>query len=509
MAYRTIGNTVIEWDDDKPFIFTITEITRSDDDRKSINIKIDLSELRSGFEDTFLLHLKDHLIERRNQVTIVSIKTESSNLLSLFCKITELKVYESKIGIVDEALLLCLSAIKDKFSGSSLKFLKMAFTSNPYSSLFAHELQASDFPLQRNKKGGFGSQIDRILAKALSQSAVAHILDRCDAAYDSHKIDIGHYSFVHLAFAIFCRPESYRQIRLADLIFDVETNKYFISIIPVKTGVLRPNKIRYQINEPLGILLIKQRQNVIDTYGHLVAPQHIEKLALFPARRLRADGTRWISNFANKNFGMYEHSSNFIACYPERIKTSIGDEHFTMSANSLRHTVGTLLAQSGASAQSIQAVLKHSNSDSCQAYVDIAFHGLMKELSDTMRPSFQCHFPAFARFNSKNSPVPIAKAIRSEDLETGQIEQIGECGKDIACTHAPISCYGCFRFIPNWDADHSINVNILEREIDDFKQKGKPFESMVERARTAKNHIMLVMHAADRYRDNMQQENRR
>ncbi|MYM26474.1 tyrosine-type recombinase/integrase [Duganella sp. FT135W] len=501
MAYRTIGNTVVEWEDNEPFIFSMSETIGTDDDRRSKIIAIDLSSLRQGFEDNFLLHVKDHFIERSNKVILRTIDTEVSHLKNLFRKVIDLKLFDSKIATIDEGFLMCLGATKEKLPSLSLRVLKRQFAADPYSPLFVKGLHSSDFPLLEPKKGRHGIQIDRILARALSQAAVARILNLCDAAYDTHSMDIGHYSFVHLAFAVFCRPESYRQIRVGDL--EMDSGKYFIHIIPAKSGVRQPDKIRYQINEALGVLLKKQRQNIITTYGHLVDEQDIAKLALFPVRRLKANGSIRVNDYASNNYGMYDNAAKFSAGYSEQIKKLFDDDHLTLSANALRHTVGTLLAQTGASAGTIQAVLKHASPIICHAYVDIAFHGLINELSDAMRPAFAEHLPAFERFRSKNDSVPAGKTIRSEDLETGIIEETGECGKDIVCSYAPITCYSCFRFIPCWDADHSLNLNIVQREIEELKKRGKPFEHMVERGRTAKNRIMLVMHAADRYQDAM------
>lgn len=508
MAYKTTGNAITEWDDTEPLIFTMTEASGPDDDRRVKTIKIDLSDLRQGFEDAFLLNLKEHLIERRNKVILATIYTEATYLKLIFQKVIVQKLFDSRVRIIDEAFLLCLGAVKEILTAYELKILKRCFTTNPYALLFSRGLEPGDFPVFVNKKGRHGSQIDRILAKALNQAAIAHILDLCDTAFSANRMDIGKYSFVHLAFAVFCRPDSYRQIQLGDLHFDTGSNRYFISIIPLKTRGHHPAKINYQINEPLGVLLAKQRQNVVSTYGHLVDKEDISKLALFPARRFRVDRSGWVSKYPNTHFGMFETSSGFAGAYPKAIKHYFNDKTFTLGANALRHTVGTLLAQTGASSQTIQAVLKHASEEVCRAYVDIAFHGLIRELSDAMRPAFLDHIPAFERFTSKNHPTPSDKSIRSEDMETGEIEKTGECGKDITCDFAPITCYGCFRFTPCWDADHSINVNIVQREIDDYSLRGKPFEHMVERARTAKNRIILVMNAADRYQDAMREEAR-
>lgn len=506
MAHRTIGNTVVEWDDNEPFIFTMTESRGLADYKMPASYTSDLSVLSEGFEDAFLLHLKEHLIERVNRVTLLSVRREASTLKSLFNKVIKLALYDAKIRVLDETFLLCLASANDSITAIELDELLRTFRNNPSSPLFAEGLLASDFPKLARKKGRHGTQINNILSKALSRAAVAHILDLCDSAYATGKLDIGQYSFAHLAFAVFCRPNSYRQIRVGDFIYDKTSNQYSLQIVISKSRENDPSKVNFCINEPLGVLLTKQRQHVIATYGHLVDEVDIEKLALFPARRLVEGGSRWVADYPNQNFGVCEDSGGFVNCYPNMIKRKLKADSFTLSANSLRHTVGTLLAQTGASSKTIQAVLKHSTDTVCNAYVDIAFHGMIEGLSEVMHPVFMNHLPGLLNFRTKGDSVATEKLILSEDLETGRIEETGICGKSIACQNAPIVCYGCFRFCPCWDADHFINLQIVQREIDEMSKLGKPFEHMVERAKTVKNQIIIVMNAADRYRDAMKLE---
>ena len=349
----------------------------------------------------------------------------------------------------------------------------------------------------------YGQQIDRILAKAMSRATCVSILSRCEQAYESGQLDIGHFAFANLAFAVFCRPESYRQIRLSDLVFDSKSGAYFLYIFPVKSRVKHPEKICYRINEPVGLLLLKQRQSVVQKYGHLVAHDDISKLCLFPARRLHNNDSTWVHIYANQNFGMLEDQIGFDGAYPRQIQRVLLKKSGTLSANVLRHTVGTQLAHTGASSRTIQAVLKHATDNICKAYVDIAFHGLIDVLSDAMQPAFDSHLPVYEHFRSKLDPVPPEKAIRSDDLRTGRVELTGECGTRIQCEYAPISCYGCNRFIPCWDADHSINLEIIQQEINDYSRRGKPFQHLIERAISAKYQIIIVMNAADRYKDNL------
>lgn len=505
MAYRTIGCTIAEWDDTEPLRFTICKEVGPHGGREIQAAEIDLTDLRAGFTKEFLTHLKDFLLERCNQVVPITIATEAKNLKRLFAHTIALKLFDSPVTVIDENFLLPLTREQQQFTKTQLSTLKRHFSASPHSPLFANALVEDDFPTHKNKKGEHGRLIDRVLATALSRATVAHILDVCDNAYASGTMDIGHYSFVHLAFAVYVRPNSYRQIRLSDFTFDTESNKYFIWIVTSKTGEELPSKVLFEINEPLGVLLAKQRQHVVATYGHLVDQSDIEKLALFPARQLVNGNSRWRRDHANQHFGMLESGDDFAKSYARAIREKYFDgTRFTLNATALRHTVGTLLAQTGASAKTIAAVLKHASDGVCHAYVDIAFKGMIDELSEAMRPAFAEHLPDLLNFRSKSDPVAAQKLIRAEDLATGQMDDTGECGKAIACANAPIVCYGCFRFRPFWDADHRINLNIVQREIDDMSRRGNPFRQMVDRARTAKQHILIVMNAADRYRESMQ-----
>lgn len=506
MAYRTTGNTIAEWDDSDPFTFTMSEQSGPQDARVMRSHTLDLSRLRTSYEDSFLIHLKEHLIDRRDRVSLATVHNEATVLVMLLERVMKLGVFDDRVGVIDEPFLLCLATVQEHIPATYLAALVRVFRANPSSPMFAKGLSDSDFPQAKTKRGRHGDQIHRILAKALSQAAVANILDLCDTAYAAGKLDIGLYSYVHLAFAVFCRPNSYRQIRVSDLHCGDKSRKYTIRIVASKSGEQDPSKTNFRINEPLGVLLTKQRQHVIATYGHLVAPTDIDKLALFPARKLKVDKSRWLHGYANQSWGMYESSGSFVTGYGLQIEKTLGENSCSLSANALRHTVGTLLAQTGASAKTIQAVLRHATDSVCAAYVDIAFHGLVEELSEALRPAFEAHLPGLLNFRSKADPIAAEKRIWSKELETGQFEDIGECGKSIACEHAPIVCYGCFRFRPFWDVDHSVNLAKAEKEIDDMERRGKPFEHMVRRARTAKNRIIVVMNAADRYLDALPQE---
>ncbi len=499
LVNRTVGATEFEWEAEEPLQVEVRGEVGPVKHRRIESFTFNLSDLRSGYTDSFLINLRDLLFDRAGRLKLGTLSKEAQNLRKTLWQVWETGAFKEKISIIDEMFLLCLSVTAENLATYHLRYLQILFNWDPDSPLFARGLHASDFPSRDPKKGTRGSAIDRIIAKAMTRASVAVVLDSLDRAYAQGIIDIGHYSLGHLCFAVFSRNESYRQITLGDLKFDAKSQQHFIDIVPSKSRMHAPTKIRYRVSEALALLLAKQRQAVIEKYGHIVSESDIEKLALFPARQL-TEGGAWKNTFSNENYGMYSSASQFALGYQRAIQVKLG-EHIQLGNNQLRHTLGTLLAQTGASAKTIQAVLKHSTDSTCKYYVDIAFHGLMFELSESMKPAFAEHLPTLMNIRSKKDAVAQERRISAEDGVSGRFEDVGECGKAIVCESAPIACYGCFRFNPCWDADHSINLRLVEGQIAEMSRRGKPFQHLVDKARQAKIHIVLVMNAIDLLRN--------
>ena len=409
---------------------------------------------------------------------------------------------------IDHAFLLTLRTMLEDIPGGHLTTFRQLFTENRESQLFARDLVPKDFPVKKPVKGYHGLKIDAILAKALSRAAQVEILRQSEDAYESGAIDIGHFAFLHLAFHAYCRPSSYQHLTLADLQIDLDPETqiktYFLWVIPKKTHVSAKSikKISYQLDSTVGELLEAQRIQVIKTWGHLVTNDDVGKLALFPARKVGPDG-RWASRCAQAHFGE-THYGTFRKGYLDPILKL--QESISFDFNGLRHTVGTQLAVAGCSAITIASALKHASSATCQKYVDVAFQGLIEELSDAMEPAFVAHFPAF---RSKTDPAAPEKAINSIELATGRRELTGECGKTNACQHAPIACYPCIRFTPCFDADHSINLRFAESEIKKYECGGLPFRELANQFKQARRYIMLVVAAANQYQNALAQQEAR
>lgn len=507
VAHQVIGNMVAEWDDAAPLKWTKSETIGPKNDRRTETKSFDLSELREGYEDTFLLALKNLLISRRKRVALITIYNEYRIIRNLLGKVQAQQTDTHKFTQIDHAFLNRLRKITEDCGFEALSKFKRLFNSNRESPIYAHDITQVDFPINQSSKGQIGERIESVLTKALSRAACIEVLRRGEDAYESGAIDIGSFAFLHLAFHVYCRPASYQHITLADLQIDLDpetqVKTYFLWIIPKKTRVSSQSlrKIAYRLDNTVGELLEAQRIHVIKTWGHLVEENHIGKIALFPSRGVGDDG-RWASKHAQAHFGETTHARFYNGYLTPILKLQ---DSITFNLTALRHTIGTQLAVAGCSATTIAAVLKHATPDACQKYVDIAFNGLINTLSEEMEPAFDAHFPSYNLFRSKNDPVAPEKAINSVELATGRRELTGECGKTNACQYAPIACYPCPRFTPCFDADHSINLRLVEAEISKYEQSGLPFRELTNQYKDARRYIQLVVASANQYQDALAQ----
>lgn len=507
LVQQVIGNMVAEWNYVAPLKWTMSETIGPKDDRRTEKKSFDLNDLREGYEDDFLMSLKNLLIARRMRVSLLTIHTEYQVVRNMLGKVQMWQKGSPKVSQIDHAFLDVLRKMSVDVSANSLSRFRRLFNGNRESPLYAQDLIQANFSVKQPIKGQIGENIDRVLARALSRAACVEILRRSEDAYECGAIDIGCFAFVHLAFHIYCRPASYQRITLSDLQVDInpqtQIKTYFVWIIPKKTRVSTQSlkKISYRLDSTVGELLEAQRIHVIKTRGHLVADGEIGKIAMFPARGVGKDG-RWVSSHARAHFGEPTYM-NFKIGYLDPIMKIMDSIAFNLT--DLRHTVGTQLAVAGCSASTIAAVLKHATPDACQKYVDIAFDGLINALSEDLVPGFDAHFPAYTLFRSKNDPVFPEKAINSIELSTGRRELAGECGKTSACQYAPIACYSCPRFTPCFDADHSANLRLVEAEISKFEQGGLPFRELTNQYKDARRYILLVVASANQYQNGLTQ----
>jgi hypothetical protein len=114
-----------------------------------------------------------------------------------------------------------------------------------------------------------------------------------------------------------------------------------------------------------------------------------------------------------------------------------------------------------------------------------------------MQPSFDDHFPVHkdvvSRVISKHDKIPMARTIVSEDLLTGRREVTAACGRESICGYAPLACYDCSKFRPCWDADHTINLDVVNREIAEFEGQGLAMQHEAQKFKHLKSAIRVVI----------------
>lgn len=478
--------------------WTMTRVVRDGKEQRTEAFNFDLTELARLFSLPFLVALKTALIDSRNRVSIRTIWNEHLRVKSTLLKCLDSGTFTAVVEQIDLQFLDAVEASKQDQFKSNLEGFKRFFEANRSNeSIFASNLRSEDFPRLVSVRGERGEALNRILSHALSRAAVAQTLTAVENAYEANEIDIGHYAFAMLAFQVFFRPASYRTLRLMDLNQDENSMTgqvtWFLDMLPAKTRLDNPHRLSIKVTHDLGSILQIQREHVVRQYGHLVSEPDLNKLALFPSRRLRADGT-WVSDYSNANFGIMQTSSGFTAAYLRPIEKLV---RVNLSFNALRHTIGTQLALTGLSASRIAAILRHANDDTCQRYVDLFFQGVLDRISDAMQPAFDEHFPVYKevmdRAISKYDPIPKEKAIISEDLVTGRREITAECGRRSLCGYAPLACYDCNKFRPCWDADHKINLDLVNREIAEFEGQGLAMQHEAQKYKHLRNAIRIVI----------------
>jgi integrase len=477
-------------------------------DYPSEQFEFDLSSLESSYDKNFLLALKEAMISLRHRMKLLTICNYTNELRLLLTQVHAKGFAGVRIHMIDGTFLATLRTIADKTPATYLQCLKRLYLSHQDDGrLFQNDLQPGDFPRPRSKRGFNGDRIHAILTQALRRSTLVHILDVAENAFEENRLDLDRYAFIKLALNIFCRPSSYSHLTLEDLRIDKDPKtggiNYFLAVVPAKSRVHNPQKIIYRLHPEVGRLLSMQRLAIVEKYGQL-APQNVDgpdycRLALFPARRLKADGSTWLDPYASANYGRLK-SRDVGRVYVRPIQ-KLAKTH--ISCNALRHTIGTQMAHMGCSASTIQAVLKHASDSVCNVYVDLAFQGLIEELSDALEPSFNDHFPVVKDFVKKSTQIPIERRIDSADLETNRVETTGMCGRHVACSYAPIACYACPRFVPCIDADHSINLAVVERELEFFEGRGHALQHDLQRWKTIRKHILLVSTICERKRETM------
>lgn len=123
-----------------------------------------------------------------------------------------------------------------------------------------------------------------------------------------------------------------------------------------------------------------------------------------------------------------------------------------------KHTLGTDLSNAGLDEWSMARALMHSNSRTVRKYRAVSAE-LMNLIDAKMSDHLAIVVGAFT-----GTIVTDRASAKNGDQVDRQIEDLAVCGADAAChLDAPFTCYGCGKFQPLLEADHSASLERLER----------------------------------------------
>lgn len=513
---QTVGYTTFSWEERAPLKFDA--VTRYAAWEPDYSLSFDLGELRTAFEMPFLLCLKDLIMQRHLKVKVNSMKEEYHTVLRLLRKIQSDQISPDpkkrlmeaeKISSIDSGLMVAVTAKRAHdagwINGRCIDYLKDWFLYAGNGTVFKG-LERGDFPTN-DHSGKEDILRQNIIAKALSRTVQVSVLVDLERRFQVGTIHLGVYVLWNLTNFLYARPESLRQIRCGDLSYthDKATGeiRYKLWVRPAKRTGRRPKPMAYPLSPYLGQLLFKQQAWVIENVGPLyglnkeLSPEERrsieEKLALFP--RIN-QGTR--KTFEIKHFGMMEKGLDLAANYLKPIQRGLNEINVNFVV--MRHTIGTQLAAAGVSAAVIQAVLRHAKDVTARRYIDLVAKELRAALNSGLE-ALEALFPAYSAFidakqasaMSRDYPGRVINSRGPIDPVTGEIDvqTTGACGNAAACAYAPLSCYGCWRWIANYEADHSVNLRFVQDRIKENEVFGKPMQAIVERDRLLEKVIML------------------
>ncbi|MBB5503157.1 hypothetical protein [Paraburkholderia sp. MM5384-R2] len=519
-----VGRAVVEWEEDEPLRWTMSEIVGKGKRAVRKTFSFDLTPLTKGYGRIFLLALRQCWIDRCLEVRVKSIDGHAFGIQTVLqaCQDRFAEECFERAGAppvfdrIDSDLLIGLCAIQGSLSKHYLEDLRFFYKGNRHNSeLFQADLYLSDFPTGREtfdsgRLGDLGRLRRNILATALSRATLVHILNVTEEAYEVGELSLDLFAYSRLLLGRAARPESFRVLRLKDLQIDERdgVKSYYLTITIPKTKTADRPRATVRLHPDVGRILDQQRAAVAERLGGLIdeknaalksaAPNKdrgeeytIGDLAMFPG----GGATGRMTRETKDRLGILEGGFATRYQYPLRRLTSVRMHH-----NALRHTMGTQLAIAGCSAVTIAAVLLHATHRAAHIYVDLIFSGAIDELSDSMEQAFLEHYPVYKELISINDEIDPDRRIFSTSVDRSRRENTGGCRRQV-CQDAPITCYDCHRFKPCYDADHTINLERVNEEIASAEGGGLPRQVDLKRFKHIANRIRVVINICEAKRE--------
>lgn len=480
------GKGTIEFDENSYLLTFLENTTNSNNEY----IKIDLSTLRGYFTKRFIQSIQEYLIFRAGKgLSTSTLRSEGYHLTSFLKKVISsgLLKKNASLDFISSILLSLACTVEEKFTQREFEILALIWNSG-FTGIFSKEVTKTSIPKKKDPRGLLGKRINSILELALPNDAIARIMTHLEGCYEDQKITVGQWAFFNLLLNTRVRIGSIRLMTVQDIVHDESKDEYYAYVLPEKQNVDNPQKSPFRLTRSVGRIIRKQRLEVLKLKNaESVSFDQQHNIALFPSL------TEGVIFSSENNYGRHQNASSFAYFYQTPINRLLGEKN--INSRVLRHSVGTHLASIGMSSKTIQSVLRHVGTRTCQAYIEIHLNGNIDLLSDALEPAFDKYFPVFKEFASFKNQKNKNKVIRSDNLDTGETLEEGVCGSEMRCFSAPFSCYSCKRFIPFYDVDHEINLRIIDSKIEKFQALGSAFQDAIQTLKRTKSHISLVIQA--------------
>lgn len=499
---QQLGKCDARWGDD-PLNFDLyidpttkvkNDLLTSKQKRALYTLNIDLAQFRPSMSESMLQGIRQWFFDKASSGSAIfsTVGNDRSKTLKLLKLVSKEHIEPGKkIQSFFPEILYGIGG-DEAFGTAHFDLLRYWFNQDHKHHIFDKRVIQNDLPSKTNDQSLQRKRFESIIANSFTKRELVEILTKVETFYLEGEIKLHQYAYFNTLVAIRKRPESLRTLRVSDL-KQTQSGNWCLMVSPAKANIENPQKIEVEIRSGLGGILALHRAEVIEKYGFLVPQEQLHNLALFPARQIKKDNKGWISKLANEDFGVCRDVPALQSGYLNPVNQILS--HRNVSGTILRHSLGNHLAEQGMSSYSIQIALNHASDETCQAYVDIHFYGLIDQLSDQLEDAFEEAFPAFRTvklLRDKDDFDP-SKLIKSSRIKTGDRVTQGGCGSTPRCNQAPFTCYACPKFIPFADADHEFNLAIVEEEIAAYETLGHSFNQQLITLRKTKHAIEMTI----------------
>ena len=493
---KNSGKKVMVQFDEQSFELTLKSNSQFGD----VSTHFNLNKFKGYFSNHFLSKIGDFFEYRSESgISISSIQSEGHHFLGLLKKTINAGLIEKSANLeaITQIYLDCLYLIETEITVRELEILSLIFNTK-FPGIFEKSVTKSAIPRKSDPLGHLGRRIKSIMKQSYSPATLACIMVFLENCYEEKRITLGQWAFFNLMLNTRVRIGSVRMMSVADIVHDEVKDEYYAYILPQKQNVDSPQKSTFLLTRSVGRILRKQRLEVLNSNNSKnIKLDNQHKIALFPSSKFQ---NHLIRN--DNDLGFYESLNSFQKKYQEPINNLL--EENKVYTNVFRHSVGSHLASNGMSSKTIQAVLRHVGKRTCQAYVELHLNGNLDKLSNALEPAFDKYFPVFKEFLSTKDTYDPKKVIISDNLDNGEIVKEGLCGSDMRCFSAPFSCYSCKKFTPFYDADHEVNLYIIESKINKFESQGHAFLDAIQSLKITKAFINLTIEACNSFKRNVQ-----